>query len=121
VNIKPYRTITPKVVEEKPLIKTRALERLKKKLTIENLWMYIVSILTNTEPLKAYDIKKKLWEKYRIKPATVTVYTVVYKMTREGLIKTVKVSGETRYTVTDKGLEALKEAKEFIRKILEEL
>ena len=99
----------------------RALERLKKKITIENLWMYIIRILMEQEPLKAYDIKVLLREKYGIKPATVTVYSVVYRMVRDNLIKPVKVSGETRYRVTEQGISALKKAIEFLEETVNKL
>ncbi|MDT7865340.1 MAG: PadR family transcriptional regulator [Desulfurococcales archaeon] len=101
---------------------TKALARLKKKLTIENLWMYIVRILEKHGPLKAYEIKKKLAEEYGIKPATITVYIVVYKMRREKLLETVEVGGETLYKPSEKGVAALKEAKtilDWVRKALE--
>jgi len=93
---------------------TKALIRLKRKLTIENLWMYIIRVLTETGPLKAYEIKKKLEEKYNIKPAIITVYVVIYKMTREGLLETVNIGGDTLYKPTEKGLKALGEARRFL-------
>lgn len=99
----------------KSLIK--AVERLKKKLTIENLWVYILKILLTENPLKAYDVKKRLTDVYRIKPATVTVYTVLYKMCREGLIEPVKVGGETLYRPTERGLRALDEARRVIERV----
>jgi len=102
-------------------LSVRALERLKKKITIENLWMYIIRILMEQEPLKAYDIKVLLREKYGIKPATVTVYSVVYRMARDNLIKPVKVSGETRYRVTEQGISALKKAIELLEEIINKL
>lgn len=100
---------------------TKAVQRLKKKITVENLWMYIIRILAEGNPLKPYEVKKKL-EELDIRPATITVYVVLYKMTREGLIETVSVGGETLYRPTGKGLKALSEAKsilEWARSILE--
>ncbi|OYT45527.1 MAG: PadR family transcriptional regulator [Desulfurococcales archaeon ex4484_42] len=101
--------------KRRPRIK--AVERFKKKLTIGNLWIYIIKILTLENPLKAYDVKKRLLDLYGIKPATVTVYAVLYKMCREGLIETVRVGGETLYRPTKRGVEALNEARKIIRNI----
>jgi len=101
---------------------TKALSRLKRKLTVENLWMYIIRILKEHGPLKAYEIKKKLAEEYGVKPATITVYIVIYKMRREKLLETVEVGGETLYKPSEKGVAALEEARAFIdwvRKALE--
>lgn len=89
---------------------TKALERLKRKITIENLWMYVVKVLLDGGPLRAYEIKKRIEEKYDIKPATVTAYVVLYKMSREGLIEAVNKDGDTVYVATPKGREALREA-----------
>lgn len=94
---------------------TKALTRLRRKLTIENLWMYVVRLLERRGPLKAYEVKKWLEKDYGIKPATITVYIVLYKMRREGLLETIQVGGETLYKPSEKGLKALEEA----RKILE--
>ncbi len=99
---------------------TKAVQRFKRKITVENLWMYIIKILAAGKPLKAYEVKKKL-EELDIKPATITVYIVLYKMTREGLLETVSLGGETLYRPTEKGLKALSEAKnilEWARRIL---
>jgi len=104
------------------IIETKALARLKRKLTIENLWIYIIKILEKHGPLKAYEIKKKLVEVYGIKPATITVYIVVYKMKREKLLETIDIGGETLYKPSERGLKALKEAKailDWVRKALE--
>jgi Fe2+ or Zn2+ uptake regulation protein len=104
------------------VLTTKALVRLKRKVTIENLWMYIIRILEKYGPLKAYEIKKKLAEEYGLKPATITVYIVVYKMRREKLLETVEVGGETLYKPSEKGLIALREAKsilDWVRKALE--
>lgn len=95
-------------------MKTKALERLKRKLTIENLWMYIVRLLEKHGPLKAYEVKKRLEEEYGVKPATITVYIVLYKMRREGLLDTVSVGGETLYKPSEKGLKALEEARRIL-------
>lgn len=98
--------------------KIKAVERLKRKITIENLWIYIIKILKEEQPLKAYEVKKRLVKKYGIKPATVTVYVILYKMLKDNLIETVKVSGETMYKPTEKGVQALEEAKKILREVL---
>ncbi len=100
---------------------TKAVERLRRKLTLENLWIYIVRILGDEPGLKAYDVKKRLRDRYGIKPATVTVYTTLYKMTREKLLETRDEGGDKRYYVTEKGAAALEEAKKILREVLEKI
>lgn len=98
---------------------SRALKRLKDKLTKENLWLYIVKELAE-EPMYAYKVKVVLREKYNINVATVTVYTVLYRMEREGLIT--KVEGDnTMYRVTERGLEQLNKAIEFMKGVVRSL
>jgi DNA-binding PadR family transcriptional regulator len=99
------------------LEESRALKRLKDKLTKENLWLYIVKELAE-EPMYAYRVKVVLREKYDINVATVTVYTVLYRMEREGLITKVK-GGDTTYKATERGLEQLSKAIAFMKKVVQ--
>jgi hypothetical protein len=39
-------------------MESRALRRLKRKLTVEVLWLYVIKALMGSEPMKAYDIVK---------------------------------------------------------------
>lgn len=98
----------------------KALERLRRSTTIGNLWMYIIKVLLDSGPLKAYDIRRKLVETYGLKPATVTVYSVIYRMTREGLLRKIN-EPETRYEVTSKGVKYLEEAVKLLRELVEKL
>lgn len=96
---------------------SRALKRLKDKLTKENLWLYIVKELAE-EPMYAYKVKVVLREKYNINVATVTVYTVLYRMEREGLITKVR-GDETTYRTTERGLEQLNKALAFMKEVIQ--
>ncbi|MEZ0394743.1 MAG: PadR family transcriptional regulator [Desulfurococcaceae archaeon] len=102
--------------------RVRALERLKRKITVENLWLYVMRTLElEGRPLKAYDFRRALRERFGINVPTITVYTVVYRMEREGLLRRVREGGETLYEATDKGREAFRRGMEFIREILKAL
>lgn len=100
-----------------------ALARLKRKLTTENLWMYILSLLKE-RPMYAYELNKLLRERFNLSPSTVTVYLVLYRMVREGLIEKaskISVDGKperTYYKATEKGLETLEEGLKFIKNVL---
>lgn len=103
-----------------------AFARLAKKLTVENLWIYILKMLTE-KPMYAYEIKKALRHRFGFSPATITVYFVLYRMAQEGLVKRgdrVEVSGRPErryYEITPKGLEAFHRGKAFIENILRKL
>lgn len=94
------------------------LERLRRKLTIENLWIYVISSILKHGPTYAYDIKKRIIQDYGIKPATITVYTVIYRLEREGILEK---NPDSTYTVTKKGLDAYKRAIQLLRDTLEKL
>lgn len=96
---------------------SKALRRLKEKLTKENLWLYIVKELAQ-EPTYAYKVKVLLREKYNINVATVTVYTVLYRMEKEGLITKVKSDDKEVYKVTEKGVEQLNKALTFLKNLV---
>lgn len=100
---------------------TKALERLKRKLTIENLWMYVIKVLKDKGELRAYDIKKELASNFRIRPATITVYVVIYKMCEEGLIESVKSVNDTRYRVTEKGIQVFNDGLRFLSEVIDKL
>lgn len=99
-------------------MESRALKRLRRKITIEVLWIYIARALKDSEPLKAYEVRKRLRELYGLRVSTVTVYSVVYRMYRDGLLEKVTIGGETLYKLSEKGLEELKKALELIESLI---
>ncbi|MEM0004215.1 MAG: PadR family transcriptional regulator [Desulfurococcaceae archaeon] len=100
----------------------RALIRLQRKLTVENLWLYIIKILMEEKnPLRAYDIKVKLRERFSIDPPAVTVYTVVYRMGLDGLLSRIKEGEEQRYKLTETGIEAFHKAIVFLEEVVAKL
>ncbi len=95
-------------------------KRLIKKLTIENLWLYVLRyMITKNEPIKAYEVVRYIRNTLPYKPATVTVYTVIYRLSREGLVNQVKTDGETLYKISEKGRKTFINAINFIRYILD--
>ncbi|MEM4718237.1 MAG: PadR family transcriptional regulator [Desulfurococcaceae archaeon] len=100
----------------------RAILRLQRKLTVENLWLYIIKILIDEKKsLRAYDLKVKLRERFNIDPPAVTVYTVIYRMSLDGLISKVKNGDEIRYQPTKTGIEAFNKAIVILEEIVSKL
>ncbi|MCD6324475.1 MAG: PadR family transcriptional regulator [Desulfurococcales archaeon] len=81
-------------------------------MTVENLWMYVLAALSEG-PTYAYDIRKRIARDFGFKPSTITLYSVVYRLKREGLIRE-RGDGFKVYEVTDEGVEALREGVRFI-------
>jgi len=103
-----------------------AYDRLRTKLTKENLWLYILRMLTE-RPMYAYEIDKKLKDKFDFSTATITVYVVLYKMLFEELIKINKKQHLTGrpdrkyYEITEKGTKSLEMGIEFLEKTIKKL
>ncbi|ABN69410.1 transcriptional regulator, PadR family [Staphylothermus marinus F1] len=98
----------------------KAVERLKRKITVENLWIYILKIIMDHGEIRGYDARKYLREEYDIKVPAITTYTVIYRMEREGLIKKIS-NGEKYYKITEKGYEAFKQGINLIKELLSKL
>ncbi len=98
---------------------TKAMARLLKNITVRTLWIYVLAVLKDG-PTYPYNVKKGIRERFSFSPPTVTLYTVMYRLEREGLIRK---TDKGTYEVTELGLQALKEGarllSELSRKILD--
>jgi DNA-binding PadR family transcriptional regulator len=65
-----------------------AFERLVRKLTQENLWLYILTLLRQG-PVYGYEIRRLIEERFGFKPGEVTSYVVLYRLEKAGLIHVV--------------------------------
>lgn len=103
------------------MTESRAFERLVRKLTVEVLWLYVVRVILSSGPLKAYDIKKKISENFGFKPQTMTTYTVIYRMAREGLLRPVRIDGDVVYELTERGRVEFNRALKFLEDTIRSL
>lgn len=100
-----------------------AYDRLFRKLTKENLWLYILKLLTERS-MYAYEMAKMIESRFCFSIATITVYVVLYKMLNEGLIRINKeivndVRSDRRYyKITEKGEKTLEDGRELIKNFL---
>lgn len=94
------------------------LKRLERKLTVEVLWLYIVAVLLAHGPTYGYDVRRRIWEDYGFKPATVTTYTVLYRLEKEGILEK---DERGVYRVTEKGVELYRDALSMLQGIVERL
>jgi len=108
------------------------IERLKKSNTIENLWIYILSLLmratakrgdersssTKKKEIYAWEIPSLIEKKFGFKPGRITPYRVLYRLEKAGFVKS-KIEGRRRvYRITEKGKRELEEAEKFFQEIL---
>ncbi|MCE4625242.1 MAG: PadR family transcriptional regulator [Desulfurococcales archaeon] len=96
----------------------RPLARLRRKTTIENLWLYVIAALLSEGETYAYRVRKVVEEKFGFKPSTVTLYTVIYRLEKEGLLERDPTGV---YRVTERGVEAFKEGVDYLQETVSKL
>jgi len=95
-------------------------ERLQKSNTIENLWLYILSLLKSGE-IYAWEIPALIEKEFGFKPGKITPYRVLYRLEKTGFVKSRMKERRRVYKITDKGEKEFKKAKDFYQKILNKL
>lgn len=97
------------------------IERLKKKTREELLWPYLLKLLQD-KPAYAYELRKKIDERFGWEPPLTTVYTVLYRLERgdyiEGDWKKEGSRPKKYYKITEKGDEILKESEKYFENLL---
>lgn len=102
---------------------SRAYKRLKKKTSIDNLWIYILRLLQEKE-MYGYELKESIKTRFGFEPATVTSYTILYKLEKDNLVTShvldnpVGRPDRKYYAITSQGKKAMKEAKGLFEEIL---
>ncbi len=94
-------------------------ERLEKKITRENLWIYILSLLKE-KPRYGYELRGAIRKRFGFLPGNVTAYRVLYSLKRHGFVRVVESPKEKRkyYEITEQGRREMKRAKEVIKTLL---
>ena len=96
------------------------LERLQKSNTKENLWLYILFLLLKKN-LYGWEIPRIIEKEFNFKPGKITPYRVLYRLEKDGFVKSKMEQRRRIYQITKKGEEELKRAKGFYEEILKKL
>lgn len=96
------------------------LERLQKSNTKENLWIYILFLLLKKN-LYGWEIPRIIEKEFNFKPGKITPYRVLYRLEKDGFVKSKMEQRRRIYQITKKGEEELKRAKGFYEEILRKL
>ena len=105
---------------------SKAFLRLEKNLTIDLLWIWILKLL-RSEPKYAYQLKQEIQEQFGFTPATVTNYTILYLLEREGLVEKTEISNNVEridrkyYIITKFGEEVMDEAESYLGDVYKKL
>ena len=103
--------------------KFKPVERLWKKLRLDNLWVWILKLLLE-ENKYAYELRQEIKERFKFEPATVTSYAVLYRLERQGYVSEAsrsKTPNRKYYEITDLGREAFKFAHKVLMGTMKEL
>ena len=103
--------------------KYKPVDRLWKKLRVDNLWLWILKLLLEKNKY-AYELRQEIKDRFGFEPATVTSYAVLYRLERSGFVSEASQSlspNRKYYEITPKGVDALKYAEKIINQTLDEL
>lgn len=92
----------------------RPLERLKRKLVTENLWIVILKMLEKRE-LYGYQIRERIRKDMGFWIGNVTAYKVLYDLERGGYVKSEESAYRKHYSLTHRGRKELADARRFLR------
>mgnify|MGYP001590101173 CR=1 FL=1 len=79
-----------------------ALDHLRDSITKQNLWLYVLSILSEG-PASPAEIEKGVLSKFGFSPARITFYAVLYNLKRESLVEKIAESFRSKYMITERG------------------
>jgi len=97
-------------------------QRLKEKITKENLWLYILSLLEEGD-VYGYELRQKVEDRFGFKPGNVTAYRVLYALKRSGLVEGSQKGDIKRryYKITAHGRDELAKGKGILEKTVSAL
>jgi PadR family transcriptional regulator PadR len=93
-------------------------QRLKQKVQKENLWFFLL-VLLSKKPRYGYELRKLVRDEFGFWSGNVTAYRVLYALEGAALVKSEKGERRKYYTITDKGRKELGLAREFLAEILD--
>ncbi len=98
----------------------RPLDRLKRKVEVENLWLFILKLLSEKKRC-GKEIREEVTQRFGFWIGNVTAYKVLYLLERSKYITSKKLGKRRMYELTAKGKRELEEALSYLRSILSRL
>lgn len=95
-------------------------ERFKKLNTEGNLWIYILS-LGKEEEICDKDVRRLIFERFGFLPGSLLVKRILYRLRRQGYIKTKRYKGERAYKTTGEGLKEIEKMRNFCQELLQKV
>ena len=93
--------------------------RLKDKVQKENLWFFILVLLSSNERY-GFELRRLMNEEFGFWSGNVTAYRVLYDLEKSRLVKAELRNRRKYYRITDLGRAELREAREFLKDLQSE-
>lgn len=95
-------------------------ERFQKLNTEGNLWVYVLS-LGKEQVICDEDLRRLIFEKFGFLPGNLLLKSVLYRLRRQGYIKTEKYKGKKAYSTTEQGKAELEKMRNFCQELLQRI
>ena len=95
-------------------------QRFQKLNTEGNLWIYVLS-LGKEEGICDNEARRLIFEKFGFLADNFLLKTVLYRLRRQGLIKTERYKGNRAYGTTTEGKQELEKMREFCQGLLQKI
>ena len=95
----------------------RFVGRLKSKVQKENLWFFILVLLSSQERY-GFELRRLINEEFGFWSGNVTAYRVLYDLERSNMVKAELKERRKYYRITEQGRAELAEAREFLQGLL---
>lgn len=92
-------------------------KRLKEKVQKENLWFFILLLLSK-ESRYGYELRKAVNDEFGFWSGNVTAYRVLYSLQSAGLVRSEMRERRRYYAITPEGEKELKDARTFLEELL---
>jgi PadR family transcriptional regulator PadR len=92
-------------------------KRLRDKVQKENLWFFIL-ILLSRKSRYGYELRKLVSKEFGFWSGNVTAYRVLYSLQSAGLVKSELAERRKYYTITESGRKEVESARAFLAEIL---
>lgn len=95
-------------------------ERLKRKVLVENLWIYVLSEMSKGD-IYGLEIRSRVRKDFGFWIGNVTAYKVLYLLEKGGYVSSYKDGARVIYKITSRGMRELKTSKQFLKKIARQI
>jgi DNA-binding PadR family transcriptional regulator len=94
-------------------------ERFQKLNTQGNLWIYVLSL--GKEMVCDEDVRRLIFEKFGFLPGNLLVKRVLFRLRRQGYLKTERYKGKKAYRISEEGRKELEKMRSFCQELLQKI